>query len=171
MNHHTIKHKYDHSDWPLLDLAQLVLLNECTNPSLSIPSTLPHCPPPSSFGPVSHAPYCLFNLSPSFLPIPSISLPALHPGTEDDPSCFAQVCLYEATVYGMKGSNTITEQVSLHLCRSQLTFGLSFFSHNSDCIFCDIYLNNNAGCTALPADKEQQQRTKRKERTERHGAK
>lgn len=72
--------------------------------------------------------HILFLISLPVFPIPSVSLPPLRHGTGYDPSCFAQVCLYETNMLectGMKegkkaSQHFITDQVSLHLCRSQL---------------------------------------------------
>lgn len=144
--------------------------------------SLPDRPPDISSPPphlaLSHMLHILFLISLPVFPIPSVSLPPLRHGTGDDPSCFAQVCLYEANVLkctGMKerkeaSKHSITDQVSLHLCRSQWTLCLRplFFpsSHLLYCFSCDIHLHNNACCLALPADKEQLQW-----KTGRHGGK
>lgn len=93
-------------------------------------STTPH-PPPPSFGPVSHAPYCLFNLSPSFPPShPSVCLPCTV-GQGMILHVLPRSASMKRLCSGMKertqAKPTITEQVSLHLCRSQLTFCLRPF--------------------------------------------
>ncbi len=113
----------------LLDLSLPVSLAKCVNHSLSVP-------PLPSFWTCLHDSILLFYLSPnSPHPIPHSASIAPWEG-ENGPSCCAQVCLSEVTVRmcvfvhfheGMKerkraSENTITEQVSLHLCRSQLTF-------------------------------------------------
>lgn len=77
----------------LLDLSQLLSLAKCVNRSLSVPHFLSLSVTPLylPFGPASMAPYCRF-ISLPFLPIPSVTLPPLHHGKEEDgPSCCARV--------------------------------------------------------------------------------
>lgn len=119
----------------LLGLSQLVSLAKCVNHSLSVPHFCLWLPS-SPFWTCLHGSILPFYLSPtSSHPIPHSA--SIAPWEEEDgPSCCAQVCLSEVTVCmcvfvrlheGMKeregaSENTIREQVSFHLCRSQLTF-------------------------------------------------
>lgn len=113
----------------LLGLSQPVPLAKCVNHSLSVP-------PLPRFWTCLHDSILSFYLSP-IPPHPIRHSASIAPREEEDgPSCCAQVCLSEVTVCmcvferfheGMKkrkgaSENTITEQVSFHLCRSQLTF-------------------------------------------------
>ena len=125
----------------LLDLSQPVSLAKCVNHSLSVPHFLSVCDSPlPPFWTCLHGSILSFYLPP-ISPHPIRHSASIAPWEEeeeeeDGPSCCAQVCLSEITVCvrlheGMKereggaSENTITEQVSFHLCRSQLTFSLS----------------------------------------------
>lgn len=124
----------------LLDLSQLVSPNVWTTHCLSPTFSLSLTP---LFWTCLHCSILSFYLSPiSPHPIHH-SAPIAPWEMEDGPSCCAQVCLSEVNVdvcvcacmrawkrereWERDGiwKNTITEQVSFHLCRSQLTFPLS----------------------------------------------
>lgn len=128
---------------------------------------------------LSHMLHILFLISSPVFPIPSVSLPPLRHGTGDDPSCVAQVCVYEANVLectGMKGRKeaskaSISDQVSLHLCRSKVTLCLPplFSPHHHT--YCTIPLVTNIYTTMLAALHYLVTKSNRKERQENMGGK
>lgn len=113
----------------LLNISQPVSLAKCVNHSLPVPSSVSD----SSLLPLwtrPHGSISLFYLSP-ISPHPIRHWASIAPREEEDgPSCGAQVCLSEVSVCMCEcmkagegaSERTITEQVSFHLCRSQLTF-------------------------------------------------
>lgn len=122
---------------------------------------------------MSHMVHILFLIHLPVFPTPSVSLPPLRHGPGDDPSCFAQICLYEAHVLAWKERKHLNTPIQTRcpsICadHSKRCVSVLFFplSHLLYCYSCDIHLHNNVCCLALPADKEQLQR-----KAGRHGGK
>lgn len=125
-NHHTIKHQYDHSDWPLDWIYQLVSL---TKMHKSLPDPPRH---PLQFSSPPLIWLCLTWSILFLIPLPVFPI-HLAPWARGWSFMFCPDLPLWSACAGMKrkeaSKHSNTDQVSLHLCRSQLMLCLLFSFH------------------------------------------